>query len=107
MRSCRLRMSRSGSSFRGFTGRALQVRAYGAPSGTVNPLAQLGKQRERVERRHALGVGAAQLLERALFGAREQRELALLRRRRVGRLGMREPRAPLAVELGPLEVAQD
>src|SRR5262249_40487918 len=96
MRSFRLRMSRSGSI--GFTRAWLRDPAYGAASGAVNAPAQLREQRERLERRHALGVGAAQLVERALLGAREQRQLSLLRHRRVDGVGVRQPRATLAVE---------
>src|SRR5262245_22107713 len=103
MRSCRPRMSRSGSNSRGFT--ALRP-AYGAASRPVNPLAQLAQELQRLERGQPLGIGAAQLLERGLLRPREESELTLRLCRPLA-LGVRQPRPPLAVELGALEVAQD
>src|SRR5688572_30615162 len=68
-------------------------------------LLDFGEEGEGLDRRHGVDVHASQVVERGLVLSREQRELAAGGGIRV--LGAREAGPPLAVELRPLEVAQD
>src|SRR5438093_6116918 len=108
IRSWRLSRSRRGSHLRTVTG---------VPSGdeaTTNEctsrdesLAQLVQQGEGLKGRQVLQVQAAQVFENGLLDTGEEGQLASPFRGGGRLLAASESGPPLAVELGPLEVAQD